>query len=152
LELLYKNIVYAPEQIALIGQWYHEEWNIAPAVTEKKLRNCGFPIPLHIVAYIDGNPVATGGIHREVGIHTAEPRFKNFTPWLALLYTVPELRGTGIGSMLCDILDTEARKLKIPEYFLYTRTAQSLYKRKGWEEMEQLTIRKETVSVMHKIL
>jgi len=35
---------------------------------------------------IDGLPTATGGVYDHVGLIDREPRFKVYSPWLALVF------------------------------------------------------------------
>jgi len=152
MKLIYKNINQVPELIPQICDWYFEQWQIEKKVTELKLSNCGTKIPLQIVVFADNSAIATGGIYNEVNIHKVEPRFSQFSPWFALLYTVPTMRGKGVGSYLCDSLDIEAKRLNIDKFYLYTHTAQSLYRRKGWIEMEIFVHKEKHIYVMSKTL
>jgi len=152
MHLSYKNIAHVPDLIPQVCRWYRNEWHIEESITANKLSNCGLNVPLQIVVYADEVPVATGGLYNEVNLHNIELRFKKYTPWLALLYTIPDFRGKGIGSFLCDCLEIEATKLGIRECYLFTSSAESLYVRKGWKEMERIVHKERRIVVMNKIV
>lgn len=138
--------------VSTIVAWYFEEWQLDKVEMEKKLRLCSKNIPLQVVILQNGSPVATGGIYTEVNLLKVQPQYKKYSPWLALLYTLPQLRGQGIGSYLCDCLDLEAEKLKLKEYYLYTSTSENLYLRKNWKTLERVTYKNKNFVIMKKDL
>ncbi len=136
-----------------IADWYLSEWNIPIDTTIQRLSN--FPIngiPFQIVMTFKGIPITTGGIYCHVSLLDREPRFKEFKPWLALVYTAQEQQGKGYGALLCEQIQNQAKKLGIKELFLFTHTAESLYKRLGWQEMERLESGGKNIVIMNKKL
>lgn len=150
----YKRITPADtELIRLIADWYFAEWNIDKAATIERLNS--FPndgIPFQVVMTLEGLPIATGGVYHHVGLLDAEPRLKMYQPWLALVYTLPEHRGKGYGAMLCKEIQAQTKALAIKELFLFTHTAESLYKRLGWEQLERITLKGKDIAIMKKEL
>lgn len=137
------------KSIALIAGWYAAEWKIPESVTVGKLQ--GFPAegtPFQLLLTRDDRPLATGGIHARVGLIDKEPRFGVFKNWLALLHTVPESRGQGLGSRLCEALAAQAKESGLLELHLFTHTAEGLYRRLGWQEVERLEINDRQIVVM----
>lgn len=137
--------------IQLIANWYLTEWNIPAEKTIQQLSN--FPIkgiPFQLLLLINDVPIATGGIYEHVGLLDREPRFKIYGPWLALVYTVKEERKKGYGAMLCEEIQRRAKDAGLREIFLFTHTAESLYKRLGWQQMERIELQGKDIVVMKK--
>lgn len=144
---------YDKELIDLIADWYLQEWNIPKEQTIQKISS--FPIdsiPFQIVLTIDGVPIATGGIYDHVGLLDREPRFRVYTPWLALVLTIPEHRNLGYGKLLCEKIQNSSKDLGLKEIFLFTHTAETLYKRLNWQELERLNLNDRYIVVMKKNL
>ena len=150
----YKKITPADtELISLIADWYFDEWNIDKAATIERLN--GFPdhgMPFQLVMTLDGTPIATGGVYHHVGLLDAVPRLKELQPWLALVYTVPEHRGKGYGAILCEEIQRIANELGTKELYLFTHTAERLYKRLGWEQLERIDLKGKDIAIMKKEL
>ena len=150
----YKRITSADtELMSLIADWYFTEWNIDKAITIERLNN--FPdtgVPFQVVMTLDGLPIATGGVYDHVGLLDAVPRLKAFQPWLALVYSLPEHRGNGYGAMLCEEIQASAKANGTKALFLFTHTAESLYKRLGWEQLERIALKGKDIAIMKKEL
>lgn len=153
------NIVFkriAPDDtdlINLIADWYFNEWNIDKEATIKRFS--AFPDshrPFQMVMMLDGIPIATGGVYDHVGILDAEPRLNVYQPWLALVYTLPAYRGKGFGALLCKEIQARAKSIGTDMLYLFTHTAESLYKRLGWEELERIALKGKDIAVMKKEL
>lgn len=141
------------QSIELIANWYLSEWNIAKEITIQKLSD--FPdqgFPFQVIMMIDGIPVATGGIYEHVALLDREPKFKIYKPWLALVYTTPENRNKGYGALLCEKIQGIAKERGLKELFLFTHTAESLYKRLEWQELERIELGGKNIVVMKKQL
>ncbi|GAB2987899.1 GNAT family N-acetyltransferase [Mucilaginibacter puniceus] len=154
MNIAYKRITPADtELISLIADWYFDEWHIDKAVTIERLT--GFPsdgMPFQLLMTLDGLPIATGGVYHHVGLLDAIPRLKEFQPWLALVYTLPEYRGKGYGALLCEEIQGIAKELGTDNLYLFTHTAESLYKRLGWEELERVALKGKDIAIMKKEL
>jgi GNAT superfamily N-acetyltransferase len=136
-----------------IAQAYQSEWTIAEATTLSQLAECQTNnTPFQMTLSIDNQWIATGGIYNHVGLLTIEPRFSIYKNWLALVYTVPEKRGKGYGAMLCEAIEAHAKVIGLTELHLFTHTAERLYKRLGWVELERLILRGREIVVMRKSL
>jgi GNAT superfamily N-acetyltransferase len=108
-----------PCLITLIAQWYESEWQIPGERSKDDLREkLDKTIPLQLVILRDEVAVATGGIYKHVRLDF-EPRFTRHSPWLALMHVVPDFRGKGIGTYLCDSLDA-AVKQGLTKYYTST--------------------------------
>ena len=154
MNIAYKRIKPADtELIILIADWYFDEWNIDKMVTIDRLNNFpGAMLPFQVVMTLDGLPIATGGVYHHVGLLDAFPRLKEYQPWLALVYTLPEHRGKGYGAMLCQEIQGRAKETGTKQLHLCTHTAESLYRRIGWEVLERIALKGKDIAVMKKEL
>lgn len=137
----------------LIAEWYFSEWKIPIEKTTQRLPvitsdNSQF----QVLMTLDGIPIATAGLYNHVGLLDKEPRLKIFKNWLALVYTVPEQRHKGFGALICEKVEEHSKTLGIDSLYLFTDTAERLYKRLGWAEQERLAMGERNVVVMKKEL
>jgi GNAT superfamily N-acetyltransferase len=58
-------------------------------------------------------------------------------PWLGGLLVLPEWRNRGIGTMLTHRAVNEARRLNISRLYLWTPSAEQLYRKLGWQVVER---------------
>jgi GNAT superfamily N-acetyltransferase len=139
--------------IKLIAHWYLNEWSIPPKDTIQSLSN--FPktgIPFQMVMSLGGKPIATGGVYNKVNLLKVEPRFEAYGPWLAVIYTSKGHRQKGFGTLLCKKIDEIAKGMGVKEMFLYTQTAESMYRKLGWSEMERIEYKGKDTVVMRRRL
>lgn len=135
--------------IATIARWYAQEWHIPEEKTQTRFADFeAGKITVHAVLLLNGVPVATGGIFGHVGLMDREPRFGMHPHWLALMFSLPEHRGKGLGTMLGQELLAIARKKELGELYLFTHTAAPLYRRLGWETTEALHAADKVIEVM----
>ncbi len=67
------------------------------------------------------------------------PDHNDLSPWLASLYIHPEYRGKGLAVKLIAHVENFAKtELKIPRLYLFTHTADALYKKQGWIEVKNI--------------
>ena len=141
------------EAIKMIGGWYENEWGIA---RQKSLDNILEAITdeqqFQVLLSVDGRAVSTAGMYRKVSIVEKVPELGRYSNWLALVYTVPEYRGQGWGELICNYVQEQSKKMGIGDLYLFTDTAESLYRRLGWTVMERLTLGSRNVVVMTKRL
>jgi len=58
-------------------------------------------------------------------------------PWLGGLLVLPEWRNRGVGTMLMHRATEEARRLNVPQLYLWTHSAEGLYHKLGWQVVER---------------
>jgi GNAT superfamily N-acetyltransferase len=58
-------------------------------------------------------------------------------PWLGGLLVLPEWRNCGVGTMLMHRATEEARRLNVPQLYLWTHSAEGLYHKLGWQVVER---------------
>ena len=101
---------------------------------------------------LDSTPISTGGLYNHVGLLDKEQRLKIYKNWLALVYTIPNERHKGFGALICKHIEDHSKDLSLDTIYLFTDTAERLYKRLGWHEMERLEVDGRKVIVMNKRL
>lgn len=149
------QIVRPADQLALmqIAGWYDKEWQIPAAYTIERLQKLTADTEqFQVLMTLDGKPIATGGIYNHVGLLDKKPALKMYKKWLALVYTIPGERGRGYGASLCNYIHSYCRMLGFEKIYLFTHTAEALYRRLGWKELERLAMQNRDIVVMEKLL
>ena len=137
--------------IKLIANWYQQEWKIPEDITIQKQQQIATDTKqFQVLMHVNNVPIATGGLYSHVGLLDKEPRFKIYENWLALVYTIPAMRGQGYGAELCRFIEQQSLSKGRNEIHLFTDTAEALYKRLGWEVIERLSIGDRSIVVMEK--
>jgi len=141
------------ETLKLIADWYLKQWNIPADVTIKRLQTItADKEQFQVLMTLDGSPVSTGGLYDHVGLLDKVPRLKIHKKWLALIYTIPDKRSKGYGALICKFIQDHAKNLGLNKIHLFTDTAEHLYKRLGWTEIEKMTISDRNIVIMTKDL
>jgi predicted N-acetyltransferase YhbS len=96
---------------------------------ERTNKDC---LPLTLVAFHDEQLVGTVSLK----LHDLDTR-PNLAPWLGALLVLPDWRNRGVASMLVHHAVDTARRLNLPELFLWTHSAKGLYLKLGWEVVER---------------
>jgi GNAT superfamily N-acetyltransferase len=137
----------------LIANWYLSEWNIPVNKTIERLKAITADnTQLQVLMTLNNVPVTTGGLYHHVGLLDKEPRFKIYHNWLALVYTIPGMRRQGFGALICSYIQTYSKRSGMKEMYLFTDTAESLYERMGWHQVERLSLCQRNIVVMKKDL
>ena len=144
--------IVAPSDFAtqqLIADWYDMEWRIEPAKTHSQLSSHPADgVPFQLLMTLKDAPIGTGGVYARVGLADHVPRYEAVGPWLALMYTVPSQRRKGLGARLCSELHERARAYGVAQLYLFTSSAERLYKRMGYDVVERILIRERELVVM----
>lgn len=141
------------ENIELIADWYLSEWTIPVQTTIEKTKKLSTNnYEFQILMTLDSKPIATGGLYNHVGLLDREPRLKIYKNWLALVYTKPDLRGKGLGALICNHIQDHSKSLGLKDIYLFTHTAENLYKRLGWQQLERLHWGDKDIVIMKKEL
>lgn len=138
----------------IVAAWTFDAWgHLHPGLTleqtiQRIKAECGKTgVPSIFVAMHGGTPVGTASlIVDDMSIR------RELTPWLASVFVVAEWRGQGIASGLVRRVEVEAVNGGIERFYLYTPDQQALYRRLGWQDLECLEYRGETVTVMARQL
>ena len=94
-------------------------------------RDAASPLPTVMVALSDGVPVGMAAL----AARDLDQR-PDLGPWLAGVYVLPAFRQRGHATRLVGAVEDRARGAAIPCLWLYTRSAESLYRRCGWRTAE----------------
>lgn len=139
--------------ILKIADWYLNEWNTPVEKTIQRLVNQPDDNTLfQAILKVDEKLVATGGLCNVVNIYSKHPELERFKPWIALLYTQQEYRCRGLGQKMLDFIEQSAKDIGLNRIFLYTFSAESLYKRNGWKEITRVDYKNHDTVVMEKVI
>lgn len=114
---------------------------------EREVAREGSALPRVLVLLADGQPVGMATLAAQ----DLDER-PDLGPWLAGVYVVPEARGQGHATRLVGAIEDLASAAAIPQLWLYTRTAESLYRRCGWQPAEHFTKGEATYALMRREL
>ena len=89
-------------------------------------------LPLTLVALHAGELVGMVSLK----FHDMDTR-PDLDPWLGGLLVLPEWRNRGVGMMLMHRATEEARRLDVPQLYLWTHSAEGLYHKLGWQVVER---------------
>lgn len=142
-----------PDALPNCARWLNEQWGEAMghslADTTDWLRAVVAPGSgeAGFVALDDGSPV---GVCLLVDCDL-EARAE-LTPWVSAFYVLPAYRRRSIGSRLLQPVIEAARDGGAAKLYLYTHTAESLYRRLGWRLMERFPLDGKDFALMVKAL
>lgn len=140
-----------PERRHEIARLLHSEWSefanwsslasISQRLQERNQHDSGsFTL---IACDTDGTLTGTASVIEYELDDRPERRY-----WLGEVFTPREWRGKGVGSSLVKACITRARSQQMAALWLYTPDQQALYRRLGWQDVEQRTVSGEWVTVM----
>ncbi len=139
------------DEINQIANWYLNEWGVPNKNTFNHLtKNPDDNVIFQIMLTVDNICAGTGGLYKKVRIQDYIKKYNNYYPWIALMYTTPNHRGKGFGARLLDEIESEAKKKGFRKLYLFTSTAETLYRRKGWDEIDRFIIKGKVVVIMSK--
>ena len=136
-----------PEFLDALARWSWEEWQEIYQQREQTLADClknyrertnTDRLPLTLVAVRAGLAVNCRELVGMVSLkyHDMDTR-PDLDPWLGALLVLPEWRNRGVGTMLMHRATEEARRLKVPRLYLWTHSAEGLYRKLGWQVVER---------------
>jgi GNAT superfamily N-acetyltransferase len=141
-----------PEFIAELAELHFSEWgylNPGGTLEGKKEylgRNCGRGgVPSFIIAVEDAELIGSASLIAQ----DMDDR-PDLTPWLADVFVKPGYRGRGVATALIQRIEAEARSAGITTLYLYTPGAAGLYRRLGWNTVEERKYKGVDVIIMAK--
>ena len=142
-----------PEAIAQIAKWYSDEWGYigeGRSTKELELKLNDYlnddKLPLIIVAVDKGRLVAAA----QLRFHEMEI-YPDREHWLGGVYVEASSRGQGVAEKLIEAIIDKARTLGVESINLQTEDMSGgLYKKLGWQAVEQVTYHGIKVLVMEK--
>jgi GNAT superfamily N-acetyltransferase len=127
-----------PDLVPVTARWRWEAFlrdsglpfePVLEAATRTAAASC--PIPRTFVLLVDDEPVGTASLAAQ----DLDER-PDLTPWLAGVFVAPHARRNGYAGLLIAAVEREARAASISTLWLYTRAAERIYARAGWETVE----------------
>jgi GNAT superfamily N-acetyltransferase len=116
-----------------VSDWLWTEWGtrLNRGLYRSLVAHCTKDsIPAIYLAFDNEKPVGAVGLLRTDLLSRQE-----FTPWMAVLYVIPEYRGKGIAAQLQEHATGEAKRLGFTEIYLYTKMT-GFYEKTGWVYLE----------------
>ncbi|MBN4864994.1 MULTISPECIES: GNAT family N-acetyltransferase [Providencia] len=149
-------VIVTKQNIQLIEQIsdaLHQEWaSLSPWADTAQIKHrlherSQAANPQILSCFVDSNVqlLATAStILREL------PDIQQATWWLGEVLTVPSARGKRIGTQLIETLYQHYRKSTSESLYLYTPDMQGLYRKMGWQDVEQRKVNDELVTIMKR--
>jgi len=90
-------------------------------------------LPLTLVALLDAKLIGMVSLY-----FFDMPTCPDLDPWLGGLFVLPEWRIRGVATKLMQRATEEARKSNVSRLYLWTSSAESLYRNLGWQAIERI--------------
>jgi GNAT superfamily N-acetyltransferase len=138
-----------------IGRWHWNEWghadpdgNMGAWISSIAERSARDEIPTSYVALSESKELLGSVSLVDCDMDTRS----EFWPWLAGLFVSPDARNGGVGSALTVHATNSVRKMGAKKLYLYTSTAESLYRRLGWTVIDRDYYEGDDVAIMSILL
>lgn len=149
-----EHLAAHPEFIPELAVLHFAEWSYLnpggslEGKTDYLRRNCGRSgVPSFIIAVEGADLVGSASLIA----HDMDNR-PELTPWLADVFVKPEYRGQGVATSLIRRIEFEAKSVVITKLYLYTPDAAGLYRRLGWNAVDECKYKGVDVIIMAKLL
>ncbi len=136
-DLAVTTLARRPDLLPIVTDWVWREWwqreGLSFAETQARYAECLASVgPPQTFVLLSGDvPVGTASLARQ----DLEQR-PDLTPWLAGVFVVPERRRRGYVTHLLAAFDKACAEASIETAWLYTSTAERVYRRAGWDVAE----------------
>ena len=77
---------------------------------------------------------------------------RKYKPWIAAFVVREDLRGTGIGTLVLELVEQKAKSYGINQIYLWTEWEKLFYQKRGYELVEQLIKPGRLIDVLSKNL
>ncbi len=135
-----------PEMADICAAWNFSEWGCQDtgctlqSVVERysqKAQNKSNDLPVTWIAMCEGRIVGTVGLK-----DYAHPDREEASPGVSTLYVHRVWRGKGVGRLLMEKAEDEARARGYKALWLYTSDSVSFYEKLGWQQVD--TVKEES--------
>jgi GNAT superfamily N-acetyltransferase len=138
-----------PEHTETIAKWIfetfpHEFLGVTFPEWKGQLEH---PERVTFVAVENGQALGTASLDPE----DLPPR-SDLTPWLASVYVLPEFRARGLGAMLVEAIEKEAKATGFEQIYLHTLDRAMFYTKRGWKVLDTVEYWQKINTVMVKVL
>lgn len=124
------------------------DWSQAEALAELRTHIQRQAIPTTLLAFTaDERLIGSVSL-----LQNDDDRIRDYSPWLASLFVLPEYRGNGYGIALVRHCEQEASALGVKALYLYSAGQESFYEKLGWQRLAQIALGNSAVTVMIKQL
>lgn len=146
-----KLLADCPEAVSTIAHWYFDEWGYISEVStiEKSAENVrkylnSNKVPLMVVAFEDDEAIGAA----QLKFHEM-PQYTDYEHWLGGVYVAKEHRGKKVAEKVIEKIVEHAQRLGGQTLYLQTEALNGgLYKRMGWQGIEQVNNKGIEVLVM----
>jgi GNAT superfamily N-acetyltransferase len=133
------HLADVPQYLPVVAYWNYREWHAGKRPFDDVIRRYQkrlnyIDVPFTLVAVEDTMPVGSVSIK----LDDFPDHRPDLNPWLASLYVVADYRGRGVGNELLKAAQETARAAGVTRLYLFTHTANALYKRDGWSSMDRI--------------
>ena len=129
-----------PQYARQLADWHHAEWGAhidgwsrEMAETELRMHTGRCQVPTTLLAMQGERLLGSVSL-----LQNDHDDIRGYSPWLASLYVIPEMRGHGLGRLLTRRLVAEAFALGVATLYLYTVDSQDFYRALGWHQVGQI--------------
>ncbi len=143
-----------PDLVAVTARWRWEAFfrdagrsfeDVLAAAHETAANSV--PIPQTLVLLADDEPLGTASLTD----HDLDER-PDLTPWLAGVFVVPHARGQGLAARLIAAVEERAVTAGLSTLWLYTKAAERIYARAGWQTVETFQLEGQPFALMRRTL
>ena len=75
---------------------------------------------------------------------------RKYKPWVAAFVVREDLRGTGVGTLVLELVEQKARSYGIDQIYLWTEGEKPFYLKRGYKEVERLIKPGRVIDVLTK--
>lgn len=143
-----------PSALPLLARWFTEEWEPyygsggpGNAAADLKASCQREELPIGLIAVSAADEVLG-----TISLKSSSISHHHLGPWGAAFLVGKEYRRRGVGSILLEALEDEARRLGFESVFMSTDGATNLVERRGWRQFDKAESLRGPVRVYEKQL
>lgn len=150
-QVIIASLAQRLDLVDTLAGWHHAEWTeFYPGWTIEACR-------AELMAQMDPNRLPTTLVALDdteellgsVSLLLDDlPGYECFSPWLASLFVRGDHRRRGVGGVLLKAAVAEARRLGVPELYLFTADHEGYYTARGWAVAERASVGRQPITIM----
>ena len=151
----FEYLVDHPDQVSQVVLWWRTAWgrwmDESDEVVAEQIRSSlgKENLPVDILAFVDGKAVGSAALK----LQEIVKRYPQYQYWLGSVFVDESYRGNEIATALSKRIIELARERGLPHLYLQTANLNGgLYKKLGWEKVEQFRDEEEETLLMVKTL
>ena len=75
---------------------------------------------------------------------------RKYKPWVAAFVVREDLRGSGVGTLVLELIEQKAKSFGIDQIYLWTEGEKPFYQKRGYSQVEQLIKPGRVIDVLTK--